>query len=85
MDLSQSLSDYNAQCQKTNAHFVEVWASNSTADILTDKPSLKTDEGLFLPVTSGDAKPKYSQSHVPPAKLQMRKRDVVSVLLKFQS
>lgn len=25
-------------------------------------------------ITSGDAKPKYSQSHVPPAKLQERKR-----------
>lgn len=32
-------------------------------------------------VTSGDAKPKYSQSHVPPAKLQERekKRDFVSM------
>ena len=24
-------------------------------------------------ITSGDAKPKYSQSHVPPAKLQVTK------------
>lgn len=38
---------------------------NPNTDITATNPSM---------LTSGDAKPKYSQSHVPPAKLQDKKK-----------
>ena len=45
------------------------------AEDYTDRKKLKKNHRARVKIsTSGDAKPKYSQSHVPPAKLKVRRK-----------
>lgn len=62
----------HAYTMSKDAHFAWMWVQ--TKQFTFSLTSLHWKLMKACSVTSGDAKPKYSQSHVPPAKLQVRKR-----------